>query len=236
MSYFVYGAHQHPANEVNLTRVDIRHRLSPRGRRLSRIVTMFLWGELQDTGAALLTKIGELNDAYRVDYADAGLYLDDGTLTPHRLTNSNSLSGVKVLHQSWPKGDHAELATKRCFSVTLQAEYANVDDQIVRWSETIQGVGNCGPRWELVPTWFGAIKFDVAIATVQRLVQYGNSIGFQGYAEPFGPLYPAYEHQDQREMERGSPTCAGFQYVNFPMRWAYFMEVPAPADPLPTTL
>lgn len=218
-----YGAFTHLANEVNLVRFDVRHRYSPRGKKLTRLITANLLGELQyDTQAALTARIQEIIDVYSQDLLDWRFRQDDGADTPHGLTNSGDcVSGVRVRQRSWPVGDAAEYATKRTFSVTLQAEYADVETTLVYWKEEIRYRGNCGPRFEVVDTFLGPFFYQTAVATAQHIVQRGEAVGYLAYVEPPGPAFPASEHFDRREIDLGSGTNQGVEVAFFPTRWAY---------------
>src|SRR5690606_9658498 len=109
----------------------------------------------------------------------------------------------------------------RTFSVTLEAEYADVDDQVVSWSESLRFVGNCGPVWQPVTTWSGIMPYTSAPRSVQRIVQSGSATGFQGYILPPGSLFPDIEHQHLRDIELGSGKMQGRLACYYPSRWSY---------------
>jgi hypothetical protein len=236
MTVFSYRGIARPANETNIVRVDQRNKLSPRGRRIGNTVTMYLMGEIVGTGSDLLTSCRALIDQFRNDYGDAVLALDDGTLTPHQLTNSNSVSGVRVIHRSWSKGDAAELATTRTYSVALQADYDDCEDQIVFWTETLKYVGNTGPRFDIIDTFNGPVSVLTAQFTAQRIVQYGRAIGYSAHPLPPGSLFPSYEHQDQREVELVSGQNQGQAARFFETRWVYRHTSNVSLDTVPNTL
>lgn len=236
MSYFRYGSHTHVTNEVNLTRMDIRNILSPRGRRMEKEIRLYLQGEIQATGTELLTKIATLIDqAYLNDYQDAALYLDDDTKTRHFLDNSGSITGVRIIQRSWPKGDGAELAVKRSFSVTLAAIYPDCEDQLISWTESLKFIGNGGPRYEVVETFDGPQAFLVAKKTAQRIIQKGEGVGYTATVLPPGPIFPAVEHQDIREHELVSGHQRGQIATHYKTTWLYRMTSAVPLFGLPQT-
>lgn len=236
--YFRYGSYTHPAGEVNLARYLVREKKSNRGRRISLIHTMFLEGEICAYGQAAITaRIEQLIDTYSVNYQDAALYQDDGQPTPHSLFNGrpDCISGVRVVQRSWPKGDGAEYATGRTFSITIEAEFDAAESQIIAYEESITIVGNCGPRIEVVELATGAPVLQVLNQkTAQRIIQSGSSIGYGGYVLPFGSLYPTFEHVDRRIEKPGTPAFQGQGYRYYPFQWTYFHSLAIPQTPIPT--
>jgi hypothetical protein len=236
MSYFKYGSHTHTTNEVNLTRMDIRNVLSPRGLRMEKEIRLFLVGEIQDTGSALLTKIATLIDsAYQNDYGDAGLYLDDGTPTRHRLDNTGSLTGVRIIQRSWPKGDAAELATKRTFSLTLAAVYPDAESNLLAWWESLELIGNAGPRMEVVETTNGPKLFQTSPKSVQRIIQRGEAMGHTAYVLPPGPIFADIEHQDMRQHGLASGRQRGQAATHYKTTWLYRMTSETNRSGVPLT-
>lgn len=236
MTYFAYGSFRHEAGQVNLTRMNIAYKHSPRGRRLSRVMTMFLQGEIcGDSQSSLTTQINQLISAYSVDYQNAGLYLDDGSLSPHQLPNDTPecISGVRVMQRSWPKGGPSEYATARTFSVTLQAEYADFESDLVQWEETLEYIGNCGPRYEILETYDGPYSLLTATRTAQRIIQSGSAVGFRGYVLPPGSLFPLNEHQDRRRVKVGSPKYVGRGFAYYPTAWSYYHTMGSPVEAYP---
>jgi hypothetical protein len=238
MTYFVYGGTQFDSGVVNLTRMNIRYRHSKRGKRISRIDTLFLQGEICEDGeSAVLTEINNLATTFNTDYQNARLYLDDGTPTPHGLTNDSPfcMTGVRVIERSWPKGGPEELANMRTWHVTLEAEYADCESQILEWSETLEFIGTTGPRYEVVETYFGPYANLECLRTSQRIIQSGSALGYSANVLPPGPLFPQNEHVDRRVEKVGSGQCLGNQYAYFPTYWTYYFSSATPLYGLPIT-
>jgi hypothetical protein len=236
--YAKYGNHQHDANEVNIARMDVRARYSPRLLKTSLIFTIYLEGELlADTQATINDKIGTLINAYSVDGQDFGFYRDDGTITHHRLINSDpaAITGVRVINRSWPQGDAAEFAVKRTFSITLQAEYTAADSQIFAWEETVELIGNCGPRYEIVETYDGPVVQQLALRTSMKIIQSGSAIGYGGYVMWPGPLLPSLEHQELRRHSWGSAKRQGRLTLYYPSSWLYTHSSGIYREPVPVT-
>lgn len=238
MTYFRYGNYTHDNDEVVLTAMEVIPKYSDRGRRREATYRLHLVGELIGTGSTLQDKIAELITAYEPDDQDAALYLDDGTLTRHRLeaNNSANLSGVHVAARSWPKGDAAEICTTRSFYIRLEATYFEPTSQIVWYQETVRSIGTTGPAWVAIPQVTGPVIFQqIAQVTPQIIIQAGTVTGLEGY--PLGnvppPLLPTYEHQEKRTYELLSPQFRGRRYSDFSIRWAYHMSSPTAQTLIP---
>jgi hypothetical protein len=235
MTIWRYGSYAHPSAEVNLAKMSVANRLSPRGKRIETEITMHLYGQFcEDSTSEVMTRIDELIAAYTDDYQDAGLYLDDGTLTRHTLTNYDSISGVRVMHRSWD-GNPDELATTRTFDIVLAATYPDVESQLIQWEETIEVTGTTGPAFEIVPTFFGPLAVQTALRTPQYIVQSGSAIGHTAYVEPPGPIFPAFEHQERRNIRLGSGKQRGRTATHFPSSWNYYFTLAQASTPVPIT-
>lgn len=227
LTYFKYGNYTHPEGEVNLIRYDVQNKLSPRGFRLSAVHTMHIGGTLLgDTQAALLTRAAEIIDNYSYDDYDAILYDNDGNASRYAMyTNQGTnLTGVRVIQKSWPKGGYEELATARTFSVTLQAEFDEVYDQVVSFRERLRFIGTGGPRiYALDLAEDAPILQQVNAYTHQKIVQVGSAVGWAGYPTYPGPVFssPVLEHEDQREVELVGPEMMGKLYRGYEASWRY---------------
>lgn len=236
--YARYGTYQHPDNEVNIANVDRQCRYSTRLRKLTTIVTINLQGELlADTQATIDAKILQLQLAYATDGFDFGFFTDAGVLTNHRLlsTDPSCVCPVRVMRLSFPVGDPAEFAVKRTYSIVLQAEFLTPDSQLVEWRETIEYIGNCGPRWEVAETYEGPIKQLVNQRTSQKIIQSGRAVALQAVFLPPGPVLPGYELPDQRRVTLGSGRRLGRLALFYPTEWTYLHIAPSYTEVFPTT-
>jgi hypothetical protein len=232
--YFKYGSYKHADNEVDITSFHIQRMYSPRNRMTFDRHTLILQGHLlADTQAELRTAIEALGAAYDRDYYDAGLYHDDGVRSAHGLDNSSSINGVRVHGLSYPNGGDGEYATGRTYSITLQADYLNLEDSIYSFEESIHLVGTGGPRWELVPRPRGLpIPLMVNEITPQYIVQQGEAIGWQAQPILPPPMLPEdWEHRDRRMVVVRSPQLIGRhgKYM-WPIRWRYSFSTMAPLN------
>jgi hypothetical protein len=216
-----YRGFVHPDNECNLTRIDYRNQLSPRGKRLNAVVSFYLHGEIQDTGTALFNKITALGNAYQQDYGNF-TYSIDGVVTHQLLSNTaDCISGVRVKSISLPKGDGAELAVKRTYSIILEATYDIAESELVSWQESIHYIGNTGPRYVYIETFNGPVFFLTHARTAQRIIQVGKAVGYTTFVLPPGPLLPGNEHQDQRRVTLTGGVNVGQQSRFYTTSWEY---------------
>lgn len=244
--YFKYGGYQHPDNEARLMAFIVRPDHSSRGKKMITTYEMHLQIEIclpvSMAGATtaqaqshLNTRIGEIIDVYANNYRDAVFCHDDGTQTRHSLINADSLSGVRVTHRTWPKGDGDEYATTRTGYVVLQADYLTPDSQLVFFQEVVRNIGTGGPRWRIQDLEVGnPIVTTLNQKTHQRVIQTGVAIGLQGYVLDYMiPLWPAFEHLDLREVNPATPRANGQGYTHYPISWTFHMSLPAPANNFP---
>jgi len=188
--YFKYGDHQHPDNEVTLASFSIVPKRSSRGFRMSTLFEMHIAGEILGSSQSdLTTKINELITAYSDDFKDAGFYQDDDSPTPHVLTSNHpdNLTGNIITYRNWPIGDGAEYATRRTFSIGIQAEFANAYSQFIHYQDTISRTGDCGSiiEWVNLPT--GDPTYTVEANKSYQLIRHSG----EATALSFYPLAPA---------------------------------------------
>lgn len=236
MSFFRYGGYDFNSGEADLTRMVVRNRLSPRGKRLSKVIRLDVKFHICAEGSTLLSRIDDIIQAFTNDYQDAVLMYDASTPTRHGLSNSDPtcLSGVRVVHRSWDGGPD-QLATGRTGHVALEAEYADVETELVQWQETLEIRGTTGPRVEVTETYDGPIAQITALSTAQRIIQSGSAVGFLAYVLPPGPLFPAIEHLDRRIEKLGSGTNLGVLAAYYPSFWNYYFTSAVPVFGAPTT-
>jgi hypothetical protein len=235
--YIKFGAYQHADNECDVTSFNIQRMYSPRNKLFFQRYTLAFQGHMCVTGqAAISAAIEELEAAYKIRPGgvngsaygmdlDAGLYLDTGVASAHFLKASTSINGVRVQSFNYNKDEGGEFATGRSYAIVLQADYLNPESQIYSFSEQVQFIGNLGPKWELVPMFYGPPQVEfVHEMTVQHIIQSGEAVGIQ--AHPFipGPLMADnYKHGDESFWERGSAQMIGAHALGllFPIRWRY---------------
>jgi len=207
--------------------------------------TMVVQGHLiASTQATIKTAIEDLEQAYKMQAGgdnggiegwrlDAGLYHDDGTQSAHFLDASDAINGVRLKSLTWNVKDGAEYATGRNYTIVLEADYMNVEDQIYDFSETVQFIGNTGPRWELVTQCYGPpLPNIIADQTPQTIIQAGTATGISAWPYIPGELLPwEYKHGDMSYWEYGSPEVIGRNgKMMYPIRWRYVFSSIAKQD------
>lgn len=237
--FFRYGNYQHPDDEVLLQSFEQIPIRSNRGGRRESLYRMRVAGDIiADGQAAISARITELVVAYSEDYKDAALYQDDGTITRHALLNNvaQNISGVQITHRSWPRGDPAEYATYRHFSIGFQARYTELDSNLVEYREGLSKFGTGGPSVNVVTMLSGPPRFrQLANQTPIQLIQSGRATGYFDYPFAYipGPIYPDLEHQDRREITYISPQFNGRGYTDYTVSWRYVMTSPVNVNPVP---
>lgn len=233
--YWKIGSYQHPTGEVNVVGLHIQPRMTRRGLRRTNFVTITLKGEIVTFAetpalqqAALATRIAEVETAYSYNDQSCGLYHDDGTVTRHRLdqTDPGNLTGNKFAF-SWVDSPGGEYASRRTFLVTCTAEFINADSQVLEFHEELRFIGNCGPRQEIVEFYDDPPEVvTVRTQTVQHIIQSGHSLGLQGYIAPASPLWndsgTIIELQHRRVIQAIGPETLGRAPINYGYRWQYF--------------
>lgn len=234
-SVLTVGGTTLPDNEVNLAHIDKLNHLSQRGKRELTTITWYLVGQVYDTGSSLISTMQARETLFTSDYQNATFAID-GT-TAHELDGGdpNCVTGIRVLRTSFPSGTAEELATQRTYGVTLRATFASCESDLLYWSERLRFIGNCGPRFDVVETFYGPYSYLTAISTAQRVIQYGRAVGFSGYQLPPGSLFPFAEHQDRRMVELTSGENQGVAAIHYTTAWEYHHTSGAPLDTFPTT-
>lgn len=244
-SVMTYGGYTGQDNETNLVQFQIATRFSPRNKRLSQTRSATIYGELIDSTnggtSAIVTRANALINAFKDDNKDFR-YTVGGVLAHSLLNSSDNLSGVRVLNTSFPHGDPAQLATTRSYTVTLQATYDVAETDLVSWSETIEVIGNGGPKFFVVDTVFGPRAIFTCPTSAVYYLQRGQAVGYSAYPTPASPISnPATPSlfNDQVRIGRISARNMGQQLRFYSISWNYKMARDVNAfggvDPTPTS-
>jgi hypothetical protein len=195
--------------------------------------------------ASLSTAIATLQQAYSFNYRAAGIFLDNGTATPHQLPALSPIGGTRVVEApSFPDGGAAtaEYTTFRTYSLTLECEsvYPGFASGLVllSWVETLAFQGG-GPRFVHLQPLIGLPQKQlVATSTPYRVTQSGEAVGLGAYPNPPFPIWPEAEHVDRRRITPRSPKAVGgtdLRFRDFPINWSYEFESVLPLSGQPTT-
>lgn len=228
--YFQAGSFQHGSNLVNV-RYAARPNRNARGFTATVTKTLELTGTLiASTQAAIRTAIQNLEAAYTfgTSIGSAGLYHDDGTVSPHFLSVSGALGGVRVESLDFPRDERTgEYATGRRFTIGLSAIYAASNVAYQEYVEEIEVQGTGGPIVGATVTLKGPPKKQIlAQRSIVTARQSGRAVGLRAYPPYAAPLWPNDEQLDKRTQKKGSPRNEGGTFLDWPISWAYqFLSV-----------
>ncbi|ANS03305.1 hypothetical protein [uncultured Mediterranean phage uvDeep-CGR2-KM19-C37] len=234
--YFKYGSYQHDDNTVTLASVSRQAIFSPRGRRQIMRERLQISGVIiASTQATIKSAVDALEAAYADDGKDAGLYHDNDSVSSHFLDSSASLGGVRVVSgPSYPKGDGAEYATGRDFTVVLEADFPESGEELTSFQETLRIVGTGGPRFAIVEVLNGLPQSQIVQQRTSVVAtQSGRSVGLTAYPFVPPPIFPVFEIQGRRDISTGSPTLNNTVHTNWPVSWVYHFHAPGPLSALP---
>lgn len=245
--YWVCGNYQHADNEVDLTSFAIQRMYSPRNQLAFMRKTLVIQGHLiASTQATIKAAIDALEQAYKIQPGgvngslegfsmDVGLMHDDGTRSPHFLEAAKHVNGVRLKHFEWNRKDGGEYATGRSYTIVFEADEINPESQIYSFQESVQYIGNCEGKWELVDQYYGPpLRQDICEMTVQRIIQSGSAVGVEAHPYPPAEMFPTIKHGEQSFWEYGSPEVVGRNgYTMFPTRWRYVFSSPEKLNAYP---
>src|SRR5690606_32239803 len=87
---------------------------------------------------------------------NVGLFTDSGQPTSHVISSVGTLGGIRVTQMpSYPRGDGGEYTTFRTFEIQLEADYPNLQAELVAFEEQISVTGTGGPRFTILETLTG---------------------------------------------------------------------------------
>lgn len=209
--YLKIGNYTHPIGEPAL-QISKQPVLSEGRVPIATTETWQITGLIVGSGQADIdAKIAALNNAYAQRGFDATLLLSDGvTPSQHVLKSSNTIGGVRVVGgPSFPDGKGAEYATKRTFSVTLEAEVplANLDTAYMSFRETVSFSGG-GRRIAWTETKLGSPRPQLTRRnTIYRATQSGQAVGYRAY-----PVFPGFLLPQQYAVDAPLVTYGGATY------------------------
>lgn len=245
-----YGGFSFTDNEAMVTFWGQQVEFDSRGRprRLRR--RMNIEGEIiATTPAGIDTRVAAIQTAFEVGGQDAGLYIPPSTLTHIALSNSNSVSGVRIVQPpSFNMRDGmAHFATGLPFSIALEAEYllTQSGDSLVNYQETITYTGDGGPRRMVIEVVEGPpVTQTTTEQTPIVIEQSGSATGILDYPDVNPPLVAALlDRPDGIQVSRDVPRMENGIYTEFTARWNYrmtsdsdtFVAAGVPTFPTPIT-
>lgn len=223
---FRYGSYSHAQDEVNLS-VQKLAVLSKRGFRKATKVLFGISGVLIAADqASLTTAMAVLENAYYYHDLNAALYYTDGvTLSQHYINVSQTIGGVRSSGVKWGAGDGTEYVTRRSYSISLEADLADGESNILEFLETISVHGTGGQRFVLLETLEGPPQYQVtAQKTIVRATQSGSAVGLYGHVDYPAELWPNALKQDQAEKTKSGPAIWRNGAWEYPTSWNYQFE------------
>jgi len=239
--YLKYGTYQHDSREVGLT-IQRRSLVSESGVHYGTRETWNVIGLLQADNQTLLTaKIDALMTAYRYDGSNIGLYLDSGIATSHKILNSDTMGGIRVVQEpSFPEDGvrTAEYSTFRSYTIILEADLpigsANV---ILSWTESLDMTGRGGPLRLFLPVLTGPWQEQMTTdASTYTVVQSGAAVGLRTWPVPATPLWPSAEHQERSRVRHRTPRFRNSVGWEYPVTWSYTFEATGGLTGTPTPI
>ena len=236
--YLRYGSYTHAQNEASVV-IDTAVMYTPRAEIEMIRYTFAIKGVIHGTSQNnLLANIAALENAYKfANGYDLVLLEDDLVTVFSQLPSGTSLGGTRVKNgPSYPVGDGAEGSTFRTYTITLEADYVNVNNNILSWQDNLQLTGG-GPRYVFLGVLSGAPQQQIAQQqTTYKATQSGQSVGMFGYAGAAPPVFPQAILPEQTSITLTSPLRVGNNFRDWVTAWSYSFESTTPLDGFPVSL
>lgn len=232
---FVYNGYDHGESGVGI-RMEYQGIFDSFKRRMGDKIRIVGVGVIrEDTQAALTAAITALMTAYEEDYGDCTLFDNDGAETAHKIVNSNTYGGVKVVQPptfiNGPWSGQPEYANQRTYTFILQAE-TRTGFGVAAWKERLIIKGTGAPKWRYSPQITGDPQLQILQTNTSFwYIQEGRAVGHDEYVAPPGPLFPDAEHGDMREVTYETPSDIVYDKDSESLigrmpttQWKYVME------------
>jgi hypothetical protein len=224
-----WGNHAHAQDEVGI-KIEYKSIFDKFNRRIGDVQEWHIIGAVHAASqAALTTALTTLETAYRSDYKDLVMYLNDGTTaTKHKLTNDSAFGGTQVAFFGYIEGPwkmQLEYANRRTFYIVIRAEIRTGSGQYA-WKDQLSVRGTGGQKFRYMPSMNADPHLQVLQqSTTYFYLQQGMAIGRHSYITPPGPFYPSIEHQEQRRIKYDSPKDVRINGQElYTTSWQYVME------------
>lgn len=180
---------------------------------------------LGDGETEVTTRINEIIEAFSIQPQNFTVLLSDGSTSPHSLvTNIGIDVGPYVKARSWDRGDIAELVKKREFWIELEQDVNIAEYEIIRYFDSIRYTGTGASFDATLQTQVGPRRQTIYPIASQRIVQYGESEGQNGYVTPWGPIDPTSLYDHLQSVTYKSPEVVRGVWCYYRSSWHYTME------------
>lgn len=231
--YLYYNGLWFDANEASIA-LERKRTYNAQYRMQVETHTWRVKGVRQAASQAALTTAINTFESYMQDGGSIGLYLDDmTTLTSHYLNNAATVGGTRVTLLSYPTGDGAQYSTFRDYEFTVEGDFAPATYNLLQpltFVETLTFTGG-GPREIWVEVANGPPQRQtVTQQTTYKATQAGSATQLGVDPNIPGPIWPDYEHIDQRSI---SPTIKSGAGLEWTRNWSYSFESDVPLLAVP---
>jgi hypothetical protein len=223
-----FGGYSHQQDEVRVT-IDKQKVYSENGITVEHELHRWtIEGEvLGSTPGEIVANFQALEQAYGTDGADLILRFNDGATVAHRLLNSDTYSGTRIISPpSYPIGDGTELHNARTYRIVIEAEVKPTDpgSNILLFQESLTFEGG-GPELAVVPLLVGPPDIQTLYQQTEVLaVQEGTITGRNFYPALPSPLFPGFEWRRRRRVRYNSPRLTGLRpprYTDWRVEYSY---------------
>lgn len=182
-------------------------------------------------GMASLEAVLKFNDGQ-----DLALYLDDQTTIFQQLPTGAALGGTRVtVPPKYPVGEGAEGSTFRTYEFAVQADYPNVNNNILEWQDSVR-TEQGGPKYVFLDTLLGPAQPQIAQQQMpNRASQSGRATGMFTWPEAAPPVFPGAV-LFPLVVTRHSPRRVGNSFRDYVTEWQYEFESTSPLNGLPVTI
>lgn len=167
--------------------------------------------------SSLTAKINAINDLYAEGNKDASFKQSGGSNSSHTLLTAGSINGTRPSAVEWVNTEGVEYALRRTYRVSISAEYEVTGDPlpVIRYEDSIDRIGNGGPRTIVKETVNSVVDHQVTASTKIIYRHSGISVRRDGFqAVPIlggfsGAVFDseAYRTQDRISRDRfGAPV------------------------------
>ena len=235
MSVLIFNGYTHATDSVGV-KIDNQIIEDNFKKPLILISRWTITGAVISDGSSgsLQTDINNLDAAYR----DGGENYGNATFTAngnvHTLSNSTSVSGVRVEAFGYSAGApwkmHTELSNRRAFYAVLKAEY-RYNTEVIAYREDLTQEGTGGPLWKYMPSLIGQPQYQtLQLNTTSKYVQRGMVVLRTLIPVANSPMFPDFNiHHDKTTFVRHAPqvlTKNGSVQTeeNYELHWMYLAE------------